>query len=228
MKRLLIVLAAAVAIATPAAAGPLSFSSDSDFLAADFDKLGGANVRWGNGASNGDWEYSVVNGVDAPIGNGPLQHDWQPGGNSHACCDPVIAYDGDNLTLDAGLDNGVATGAIGGGANTILFRAKAGADQTADIFGIFLTYAGGVVDLGSLFGDGDAEYVGFVDPLLSQGFSISFADGALIDGGANPKGSSPLWQIKVGVTETTVSEPGVIGLFGLGLIGLAFAARRRA
>lgn len=89
---------------TAAATAILTFIRDADFLAnANFTRDFGGDVRWGNGAVDGDWEYSVVD-ADVPIGAGnPEQNAWVDGGstNDHTVS---FAYDGaTTIALDPGL-----------------------------------------------------------------------------------------------------------------------------
>jgi hypothetical protein len=218
LRTLLACLCAALAL--PAHGEFVSFASDTDFLAqAGFTKAFGANVRWGNGATNGDWEYAVVNGADAPFG-APGQAGWT---SLPAYPAQVFdfAYGGGTATLTL---DGLAphSGTVGSPAiNALAIRARAGAGDAAGVapFTLNLT-SGGSVAFAALAGDADAEYLMLIDPRLAGGFWIDDAGASLKDG----SGSLPQWGLKVGVS--TVPLPAAAWLFLAGLSLLAGWIRR--
>lgn len=219
-----LVFAAALALAAPASALTLGFSSDADFNAnAGLTKDFGGNVRWGDAGPAGDWEYSVVDGSDVPLpGGNPLQYAWNPGPdmNPH---EVTFGYDDGAGTTDLALSiaGAVSSGspAVGGdGVNALAVRARADLGDAADLSDIVVSFdVGGSVNLGSLVGDADAEYVMLIDARLSDGFTLT-ADVELMDG----NGSIPQYGFKVG---NVVPEPGTVWLLGAGALGLV--ARRR-
>jgi hypothetical protein len=227
-----VVLVAALTVVASGSSATTVFSIDCDsssqcanaFLDLDFTKELGGNVRWGNGATNGDWEYSVVDATDHPVDDvGPRQHAWasSPSTNDH-----TVSFDWDGLgtiTLDPGLPAGasVATGFPAGPINALAIRARAGTGDVANLLSpitISFDSGGPNVVLATLTGDGDAEYVVVVDSRLSGGFEV-VAHAQLGDG----SGSLPQYGFKVGFF---VPEPNTLLLVGLGLSLLA--CRRRA
>ena len=139
-KRLSFILVSVAALLGTSPAGAatiLTFSSDADFLAnVDFVKEFGGNVRWGNGATNGDWEYSVVDGNDIPMGAGnPRQHAWAAGPSTN---DHAVSFDWDGsgtLTLDPSLPAGASseTGLTPGTINALAIRARASSGDAANL-----------------------------------------------------------------------------------------------
>lgn len=220
MLRTLLVSALLLA-ATPASALTLTFSSDAAFLATTFTKDFGGNVRWGNAGASGDWEYSVVDGSDIPIGSAQQQYAWGGGANPH---DVTFAYDDGtgvaDLTLSVDPDVSSASVAVGGdGVNAIAIRARADLGDMATLDDITVTFDVDAtsVNLGSLAGDGDAEYVVLIDSRLAFGFTLT-ADANLEDG----SGSLPQYGFKVG---NAVPEPGALALIAAPL-ALALIRRR--
>jgi len=223
---LVIVCAGLALVASEAPAATISFfGSDADFLAnANFTKEFGGNVRWGNAGTSGDWEYSVVDANDIPIGAGnPKQHAWSgsPSTNDHGVS---FDYDGvGTITLDPSLPNGasVETGFSAGAINALAIRARADSGDEAQLLSpITITFdlGGPNVVLGTLTGDGNAEYVVVLDSRFAGGFEVT-ADAQLKDG----SGSLPQYGFKAGI----IPEPGTAVLVGSGLLLLGLRRRGR-
>lgn len=215
------VIAPALGAAAPARAAIVTFNSDADFItyqnSGAFTKTFGGNVRWGNGAGNGDWEYSIVNGGDIPIG-AVGQTPWVAGSNAH---DVTFTYDGagnSSLTL-SGI--GSMTRAVPLGPTSLFARVKDSSSPFSNmaLIEIDLAYNGLGVDYSYnlLTGDANAEYWGVEDANLALGFTAT-ADAFLE--GPGTAGSDPMYQFKVGVP-----APGTALLLGLG--GFAGLRRRR-
>lgn len=211
--------------AVNASAAVVSYTSDADFLAnAAFTKSFGANARWGNSATNGDWEYAVVNAADVPIGvSGQLN--WYNGNNLHS-----YGFDYDGLTtarfdIDGDGASPVTTGnqtvSPLPSINALAIRARANAGDIAQLTSMTVLFdLGGSVNLGSLVGDGNAEYIMLIDSRLAGGFSIG-GNAQVQDG----SGSLPMYGFKVGVS--TVPVPAAAWLFGSAMLGLVSMGRRR-
>lgn len=208
---------------TAAQAGIVTFNSDADFItyqnSGAFTKTFGGNVRWGNGAGNGDWEYAVVNGADIPIG-AIGQTPWA-GSNSH---DVSFSYDGGTSATLALGGIGTLTRAVPA-APTVLFarvRDSVTIFSTLSNIEIDLAYNGVGVDYSYnlLTGDANAEYWGVADANLALGFTLT-ADASLE--GPRSSGSDPMYQFKVGVP-----EPASLGLAVLGAAGLIWRRGHRA
>jgi hypothetical protein len=238
--------------AVPAPAATVGYASDAAFLAsAGFVSSGGANARWGNDGTSGDWEYAVVDGADMPLSQGQLQWSDLAG---YAAGSPTVANHGFTFTyavsgaltfalrdvngVEVGSDTDpatpgtqrVAAGVIApplGGINTLVIRARAAAGDVAVVgpggaaAGLRVSFAGGG------FFDLD-RLVGDADAeylLLRDerlGGGFSITDNAALRDGA---GSLPMWQFKVGVTP--VPEPAALPLAVGGLALLGLLARRR-
>lgn len=203
-----------------AGAGVMTFASDADFIAyqsgGNFTKTFGGNVRWGDGLAVGDWEYSIVNGSDIPVGS-PANTPWE-GTNVHQV---VFSYDGaGNATLSlSGI--GSLTRSVASDPTVLFARVKDSVSPWSELSNIEidLAYNGAGVDysLGLLAGDANAQYWGVIDENLRFGFTLT-AD-AVLDG-PRTSGSDPMYQFKVGVP-----APGAAAL--IGLAGLSAARRRR-
>lgn len=216
-------LSAAAALMTPfvsASASVLTFSSDAAFNVYQnsglFTKTFGGNVRWGNGLGNGDWEYSIVDTSDTPIG-AVGQTPWT-GTNLH---DAAFSYDGaGNSTLSlSGI--GSLTRAVPVDPTVLFARVRDSETPFSYLaqIDIDLAYNGVGVDYSHvlLTGDPDAEYWGVSDDNLRFGFSVTA--NANLDG-PRTAGSDPMYQFKVGV-------PAPSSLAALGLGGVLAARRRR-
>lgn len=241
MIRTLLAAASAAAVlsaAGAAAATTLSAASDSAFTtltgAGDhaFTKQGGVSVRAGL-AGSGDWEYAVVNGSDFPIG-APGQVAWGSGSALDPAVQPFASYTSAGLLSLAFARDGTtygASGQVGAGVDTIWIRARTGSattGSTAFLQGLHLSLTdGSLIALGDLTGDANAEYLGFADLRLRDGFSLSFDQGAFQVGTATR--SNVMLQVKVGSSPiAAIPEPGTWALMigGFGLTGAAL--RRRA
>lgn len=196
-----------------------------------FTKQGAVSVRRGNSGVAGDWEFAVVNGADAPIS--PLgQIAWGAGTTLGApASGAFVTYAGNGLlTLGFnrdGADRG-ASANVGTAVDTLWVRARTTGPTVASFQGLSLVFAGGTVNLGDLVGDTDAQYVGFADSRLAQGFQLKFTGASFSPTGATG-GSSTMLQVKVGSSPVAaVPEPGTWALMigGFGLTGAAL--RRRA
>lgn len=197
-------------------AAVMKFNSDSQFNAyasgGNFTKQWGANVRWGNALSNGDWERAIVNSGDVPIGS-PGQNAWSPS-NVH---DVTLTYD---ATLGAATLDLSGIGSITRSVPTMPEMFFARVRDSASAFSelseiqVDLAFNGPGVDysLDELVGDANAEYWGVSDPNLRFGFRIVAK--ALLAGPVSA-GSDPMYQFKVGVP-----APGAAGLLGLGAVAL--------
>ncbi len=211
----------AAAIMTLGAAGSaqaatiFTYDSDAEFLASGFTKVGGVNVRWGNNATNGDWEFSVVDGSDSPMDQQQVR--W----SNHGVPELKVDFDDEGISADLGSSSGdIAESswmADLGSYNTVLFRAKStnGLELTdISVNGDLLTNL--------LSGDSNAQYIGIsMADFISGSLSLKFT----ADAGS---GSDPGAQIKFGSLPTaSVPEPGSLGLVLLGIAGVFGATRRR-
>jgi hypothetical protein len=227
--------------ASVAQAATVTYTSDADFLAnAQFTKQFGYNVKNGNSAANGDWEYAIVNGSDVPQ-FGSQQLAW--GHNTQRDHDFSFAYDGGaiadldlmNITgLPAIADqsnSGNVSGLVSGSPNAIFIRARdGGTNSQVDLSNLVLTFLidNAVINLGSLFGDGDAAYVGVIDTRVAGGFTIT-GDVLLNTGDPGGGGSSRMYQAKIGVSTAVVPIPAAVSLLSgaLGALGALRMLKRR-
>lgn len=211
-------LAVALAAST-ASASEITFGSDTAFntyqQSGAFTKTFGGNVRWGNGAGNGDWEYAIVDGNDVPIG-GPAQAQWNAT-NTH---DVSFRFDGATATLDlAGV--GTLSRAVPGNPTALFARVRDGEAPFSGLrsLAIDLAFNGVGTDYtyDVLLGDPDAQYWGVTDENLRFGFTVTAR--ATLDG-PRTSGSDPMYQFKVGVPAPAAGTLLVLG-------GIAGARRRR-
>lgn len=235
MKR--IVLAACLSLAGAAAqALTVTYSSDADFLAnGQFTKQFGYNVKNGNSAANGDWEYAIVNASDVPqFGSGQLA--W--GSNTQRNHDFSFAYDGSAVAdldimniggmppLSDVSNSGDVSGLVSGSPNALFIRAKdGGVNAQVDLSSLAVKFLvdNSVINLGSLIGDSDAAYIGVIDVRVAGGFIIT-GDVALNTGDAGGGGSTRMYQAKIG-TVPAVPVPGAVWLFASALGLMAWLRR---
>jgi hypothetical protein len=232
-------IAALLLVAAGAAqAATVTYSSDAAFLAnAQFTKQFGYNVKNGNSAANGDWEYAIVDGSDVPQ-FGSQQLAW--GHNIQRDHDFSFVYDGSaiadldlmNITgvpaLPDQSNSGDVSGLVSGSPNAIFIRAKdSGTNSQVELANLFITFLSdnSVVNLGSLIGDADAAYVGVIDSRVAGGLTIT-GDAFLNTGNSGGGGSTRLYQAKVGVSNAVVPVPAAAWLFG-GALGALGLLRRR-
>lgn len=243
--RLAAVLAIAATIA-PAHAAIVGYNSDAGFLASGFASAFAANVRWGNDATNGDWEFSVVDGSDMPFSGAQRQLQWS-GTPSYTSSpnhryefvynvDPGANNDDVSLALST-ITNGAALDTASthnqldfSGINSFAVRARTGPGDVVQFQNLRVSFqTGGFVDLGGLSGDADAEYVVLIDDRLAGGFRLtipnqSYGTATLQDG----SGSLPSYQLKVGITPVPVLAALPLLLAGLGVLGVLGWRRDRA
>lgn len=208
-----------LAAGSAAQAGVITFSSDAAFIAYEnsggFTKTSGANVRWGSGLANGDWEYAIVDANDIPIG-AVGQTAWA-GTNTH-----TVTLDSSGGGLELSLSEiGTISRAVPQGSTSLFVRVRDSESPFSQLAAIEvdLAYNGIGVDYtySALVGDANAEYWGIEDPNMATGFTVAAI--ATLDG-PRTSGSDPMYQFKIGVP-----APGAAGLLALG--GLALARRRR-
>ncbi len=220
IQNMIVAAVAVSAVSAAAWAGTGTLASDADFITLQngggFTKQFGGNVRWGNGASNGDWEYAIVDGTDTPIG-GVGQATWAAT-NSHRVTFSFDALAGTS-TLDlSGI--GAVTRSVSSAPTVIWARVQDSVTPFSALSNIQvdLAYNGVGVDYSfdTLTGDADAAYWGVFDANLAGGFTLT-ADAQL--DGPRSGGSSPLYQFKVGVP-----TPGAAAIAALGVLA---AGRRR-
>lgn len=200
-------------------AGVITFSSDAAFIAYEnsggFAKTYGANVRWGSGLANGDWEYAIVDANDIPIG-AVGQTVWA-GSNTHTV---TLDSSGGGLELSLG-GIGTISRLVPEGSTSLFVRVRDSESPFSQLASIEvdLAYNGIGVDYvyNTLVGDADAEYWGIEDPNMATGFTV-----AAIATLAGPRtaGSDPMYQFKIGVP-----APAAACVVSLG--GLMVLRRRR-
>jgi len=241
--RLLTSFFTAVLLSATAHATPMIMTLDSDaaFNELDFDKVVGANVRWGNGMNNGDWEYSVVDANDNP--QDARQFEWSTTGNNlHGF---EFQHRPDQGIFRAGIFQGtpnnrdyLSEGTVAAGnPNALFFRVRSNAANGlfASLSNIGIAFFDDnfvlqdVVSLGDLLGTaGDVGYLGLVDDRLSGIFAVTALGSFTAPGGG--RGSLPAYQAKLGILDGTPSTeiplPGTLALFGAALFGVGLRRRR--
>ena len=216
----LLLLGAAVPVS---AQTEFSFTGDSYFTGIwaptyGFEKLMGANMRWGNNGMSGDWEYGVVSASDVPTAQG--QTIWTATRNFRFVFDGVLA----SLTL--GGDNGGTISSsflLPDPVSTLAFRVSASSANSASMSNLRVSYGGLTVFRDLLSVD---------EPTQGQEYWIlqdtRLVDGFVIEGdvwlGSDGKGSVPMAQVKVGTSHVT-PEPATLLLLLTGLLGVTAVAR---
>jgi len=223
-------------------ATPIMLDSDAAFNALDFDKLVGANVRWGDSAGNATWEVSVVDGNDAPLDQ--QQFEWTTGSddNGHTL-GATIDQDSFWFRVAQQTGSGVAVAISegdmpAGNPNALFFRVRSDddSDRFASLRGLNLSFwddAGTTIldtlVLGDLLGSaGDVQYLGLIDDRLSGLFTIGGL--GFLEAPDGSQGSLPAYQIKLGILDgvpgSEIPLPGTLLLLGGGLLGLGLRQRR--
>jgi len=192
----------------------------TDAAAIGWTKEFGHNVRWGNNASNGDWEYSVVNGGDSP-------RDEKPGPVSGEI-DFVFSFLSGVASLELdGLTTSTWNPLASGGLNVVYLRAAIFSGNTASMTDMSLTFAGfSPIPLGNLFGDSDAQYFKLTDARFASDWTLE-GTGTLERGGPDKDVAlaRPMYQLKVG-TATSLPDTGTTGvLLGAGLLAVVVLRR---
>lgn len=231
-----------------------TFESDSIFTSTSgFTKVGGANVRWGNGAASGDWEYAVVNANDIPLtpsGQGQLATPALPGyvasSDSVANMQFTFSYTAAGLlSLSLRDINDIAVGDKGTvfgnvtpnpAVNALVLRAKIGAGDYA-VIGPGSSTSGNPGDAGvqglrvNFTSGGSADLFRLVGDLDAQYLMLTdsrLAGGFTINDTATLRdgsGSVPMWQFKLG-TVSAVPVPASLPLLAAGLGVMVWLGRR--
>lgn len=219
------------ALTSGAEAAITRYGSDPSFEAAVvFTKQIGAAVRRGNGKLGGDfWEHGIVDGGDAALSAG--HYEWAPGANDHSFAFKLSAAGAADLKLGLpGSPHLQASGPAARQFDTLILRAQQeGASGRANLGNIKVRFANGdVVNLGSLGGDSDGQWLMLQDSRLAEGFKVTgFAN---FTPGTWASGSRAFYNIKVGVSTVTQTPlPAALPLLAgaLGGLGLAGSRRRR-
>lgn len=219
------------AFASAAQAAIARYDSDPAFEAAvTFTKQIGAAVRRGNGKLGGDfWEDAIVDGADVALSAG--HYVWAPGANNHSFAFKLGATGAADLKLGLpGSPHLQATGPAARKFDTLILRAQQeGPLGRANLGNLKVRFANGdVVNLGSLAGDSDGQWLMLQDSRLTEGFKVTgFAN---FTPGTWANGSRAFYNIKVGVSTVTQTPlPAALPLLAgaLGGLGLVGARRRR-
>ncbi|WP_373508584.1 choice-of-anchor W domain-containing protein [Thiocapsa sp.] len=216
-------------LAGAAQASIARYSSDTAFEAAiTFQKQIGGTVRRGNGTLGGSfWEHGIVNGNDSPLS--AAHYVWASGANNHNFSFGLSAAGVTNYSLSLpGSTTLRATGLDARLFDTLILRSQEeGPIGRADLSNLKVRFSNGdVVNLGSLGGDADGQWLVFQDNRLTNGFTVTgFAN---FTPGTWANGSRAAYNIKVGVSSVTQTPiPAALPLLASALGGLGFLHFRR-